>query len=42
MWAGITLDTLAKWPARTRGKAFLRESFHIIEAARAARTDGRE
>ena len=32
MWAAVTWDTLANWPARTRGEAFLHESFHVIQA----------
>lgn len=31
MWAALTWDTLASWPARTRGEAFLHESFHIVQ-----------
>jgi hypothetical protein len=31
MWAALTWDTLANWPARTRGEAFLHESFHIVQ-----------
>src|SRR5688500_688248 len=29
MWAALTWDTIANWPARTRGEAFVHESFHI-------------
>jgi hypothetical protein len=31
MWAALTWDTIDKWPARTRGEAFLHESFHIVQ-----------
>jgi hypothetical protein len=31
MWAAITWDTIANWPARTRGEAFIHESFHIVQ-----------
>ena len=31
LWAAITWDTIANWPARTRGEAFLHESFHVIQ-----------
>jgi hypothetical protein len=31
MWAAMTWDTMANWPARTRGEAFLHESFHIVQ-----------
>jgi hypothetical protein len=31
MWAALTWDTLVNWPARTRGEAFLHESFHIVQ-----------
>jgi hypothetical protein len=31
MWAALTWDTIANWPARTRGEAFLHESFHIAQ-----------
>jgi hypothetical protein len=31
MWAALTWDTLANWPARTRGEAFVHESFHIVQ-----------
>src|SRR5918993_1209067 len=30
-WAALTWDTLANWPARTRGEAFVHESFHIVQ-----------
>ena len=33
MWAALTWDTIANWPARTRGEAFLHESFHIVQPA---------
>jgi hypothetical protein len=31
MWATLTWDTIANWPARTRGEAFLHELFHIVQ-----------
>ena len=31
MWAALTWDTIANWPARTRGEAFAHESFHIVQ-----------
>jgi hypothetical protein len=31
MWAAMSWDTIASWPARTRGEAFLHESFHIFQ-----------
>ena len=31
MWAALTWDTIVNWPARTRGEAFLHESFHIVQ-----------
>ncbi|MGE5244126.1 MAG: hypothetical protein ACM3SQ_07855 [Betaproteobacteria bacterium] len=31
MWAAVSWDTIANWPARTRGEAFLHESFHILQ-----------
>jgi hypothetical protein len=31
MWAAMTWETLINWPARTRGEAFLHESFHIVQ-----------
>src|SRR5262245_52048131 len=31
MWAAMSWDTMANWPAATRGEAFLHESFHIIQ-----------
>lgn len=30
-WAALSWDTIANWPARTRGEAFLHESFHIVQ-----------
>jgi hypothetical protein len=33
MWAALSWDTIANWPARTRGEAFLHESFHIVQPA---------
>src|SRR5262245_52855225 len=34
MWAALTWDTIANWPARTRGEAFLHESFHIVQLSK--------
>jgi hypothetical protein len=34
MWAALTWDTIANWPARTRGEAFLHESFHIVQRSK--------
>ncbi|HJU42894.1 MAG TPA: hypothetical protein VJ691_08765 [Vicinamibacterales bacterium] len=34
MWAALSWDTIANWPARTRGEAFLHESFHVIQATK--------
>ena len=31
MWAAMSWDTIANWPPRTRGEAFLHESFHIVQ-----------
>lgn len=31
MWAAITWDTIANWPAETRGEALTHESFHIAQ-----------
>jgi hypothetical protein len=31
MWAALSWDTIANWPAETRGEAFLHESFHIVQ-----------
>jgi hypothetical protein len=31
MWAALSWDTIANWPAQTRGEAFLHESFHVIQ-----------
>ena len=30
-WAAVTWDTIANWPAPTRGELFLHESFHIVQ-----------
>jgi hypothetical protein len=32
-WAAMTWDTMVNWPARTRGEAFVHESFHIVQPA---------
>src|SRR5262245_12741429 len=34
MWAALSWDTIANWPARTRGEAFLHESFHIVQLSK--------
>jgi hypothetical protein len=31
MWAAMTWETVASWPDRIRGEAFLHESFHIVQ-----------
>jgi hypothetical protein len=31
MWAAMSWDTIANWPAHTRGETFLHESFHIVQ-----------
>ena len=31
MWAAMSWDTMANWPARTRGEALLHELFHIVQ-----------
>jgi hypothetical protein len=31
MWAAMTWETMVNWPARTRGEAFVHESFHIVQ-----------
>jgi Tfp pilus assembly protein PilF len=31
MWAAMSWETLINWPDRTRGEAFLHESFHIVQ-----------
>jgi hypothetical protein len=31
MWAALTWDTLANWPARRRGEMCIHESFHIVQ-----------
>jgi hypothetical protein len=31
VWAALSWDTISNWPARTRGEAFLHESFHILQ-----------
>jgi hypothetical protein len=30
-WAAVSWDTIANWPAATRGEALLHESFHIVQ-----------
>ena len=34
MWAAMSWDTIANWPPRTRGEAFLHESFHIVQSSK--------
>jgi len=34
MWAALSWDTIANWPARTRGEAFLHESFHVVQLSK--------
>src|SRR3982750_3979403 len=43
-WAALSWETIANWPARTRGEAFLHESFHIVQQRLGlmAPTDGNE
>lgn len=41
MWAAMTWETIANWPARTRGEAFLHESFHIVQISRGIATPDR-
>lgn len=31
MWAAVTWETIANWPADSRGEAFLHESFHVVQ-----------
>src|SRR5437763_745004 len=31
MWAAVSWDTIANWPPRTRGEAFVHEAFHILQ-----------
>ena len=31
MWAALTWDTIANWPARRRGELCIHESFHIVQ-----------
>jgi hypothetical protein len=31
MWAAVSWDTIANWPAPTRGEALLHESFHVVQ-----------
>ena len=30
-WAALTWDTIANWPPRTRGEAFVHESFYNVQ-----------
>jgi hypothetical protein len=41
MWAAMTWETMTNWPARTRGEAFLHESFHIIQISKGIGTPDR-
>jgi hypothetical protein len=41
MWAAMTWETIANWPARTRGEAFLHESFHIVQMSKGIATPDR-
>lgn len=34
MWAAMAWETMINWPARSRGEAFLHESFHIVQRAK--------
>ena len=34
MWAAMSWDTIDNWPPRTRGEAFLHESFHILQLSK--------
>ncbi len=31
MWAAVSWDSIANWPARTRAELLLHESFHIVQ-----------
>jgi hypothetical protein len=31
MWAAVTWDSIANWPANSRGEALLHESFHVVQ-----------
>ncbi|MCW5558107.1 MAG: hypothetical protein KIT22_09800, partial [Verrucomicrobiae bacterium] len=42
LWAAVTWDTIANWPARTRGEAFLHESFHIVQLSKGIAVPDRE
>jgi len=41
MWAAVTWDTIATWPANSRGEALIHESFHIIQRANGIATADR-
>jgi hypothetical protein len=41
MWAAMTWETIVNWPARTRGEAFLHESFHIVQMSTGIATPDR-
>ncbi len=41
MSAAMTWETIANWPARTRGEAFLHESFHIVQMSKGVATPDR-
>src|SRR5262245_32279158 len=34
MWAALSWDTIDNWPERTRGEAFIHESFHIVQSSK--------
>lgn len=34
MWAAMSWDTMVNWPPRTRGEAFLHESFHVVQRSK--------
>ncbi|MCW5968137.1 MAG: alpha/beta hydrolase [Blastocatellales bacterium] len=41
LWAAMTWETIANWPAGTRGEAFLHESFHIVQMSKGIATPDR-
>lgn len=41
MWAALTWETIANWPAHTRDEAFLHESFHVVQVSRGIATPDR-
>jgi hypothetical protein len=34
LWAAMSWDTMVNWPPRTRGEAFLHESFHVVQRSK--------